>query len=92
MVVFYDRAFRWRKRGQLEEILPNIDYGADFIAIVIVTIPEILVANVYIWLSSNSESVEDIARSLQTVSVNLPRTGGYGGGDVVDIVGDVGLV
>ena len=92
MVWFYNRAFRRGERRQLEEILPNSDYCADFIAIVIVIIPEVIVANVYIWLSSNSESVEDIARSLQKVHVNLPSTGGYGGGDVDVVVGDVGLV
>jgi hypothetical protein len=26
--------------GQLEEVLPNSDYGNDFVAIVIVTVPE----------------------------------------------------
>ena len=66
----------------MEEILPNSDCGTDLIMRVIVIVPEIIVANVYILLSSDSESGEDIADSLQTVYVNLPTTGGSGGGDM----------
>jgi len=55
----------------------------DLIAIVIVIDPEIIVANMNILLSSDSESREDVASCLQTVYVNLPTTGGYGGGDML---------
>ena len=89
VALFCSRVLRIGTREQLEEILPNSDYGTDLIAIVIVTFPEILVANVYILLSSNRESGEDVANSLQTVYVNLPTTGVYGGGDDI---GSVGLV
>jgi len=68
----------------LEEILPNSDYGTDLIAIVIV--PEIIVANAYILLSSDSESGEDVANCLQTVYVNLSATSGYGGGDMLAVL------
>ena len=78
--LFCSRVLRIGTREQLEEILPNSDYGTDLIAIVIVTFPEIIVANVYILLSSDRESGEDVANSLQTVYVNLPATGVYGGG------------
>jgi hypothetical protein len=55
----------------LEAILPNSDYSTELSATVIVIVPEIIVANVYILLSSDSESGEDVANSLQTVYVNL---------------------
>jgi hypothetical protein len=67
----------------LEEIPPNSDYGPDLIAIMIVTVPGIIVANVYILLSSDSGNGENVANSLHTVYVNLPATGGYGGDDDV---------
>ena len=70
----------------MEEILPNSDYGTDLITIVIVIVPQIIVANVYILLSSDSESGEDVANSLQTVYVNLPTTGGSGGGDMLVVL------
>jgi len=88
VALFCYRALRRGTRGQLGEIRPNSDYGADLIAIVIVTVPEIIVTNVYILFSSDSESVEGVASSSQTVYVNLPAAGGYGGGDV----SGVGLV
>jgi len=71
VALFGNRALRRATRGQLKAILPNSGYGADLSAIVIVIVPEIIVANVYILLSSDSESGEDVAHSLQTVYVNL---------------------
>ena len=62
----------------MEEILPNSDYSTVLITIVILIVPEIIVANMYILLSSDSESGDDVANSLQTVYVNLPTTGGSG--------------
>ena len=70
----------------MEEILPNSDYGTDLITIVIVIVPEIIVANMYILISSDSESGENAANSLQTVYVNLPTTGGSGGGDMLVVL------
>ena len=70
----------------MEEILPNSDYGTDLITIVIVIVPEIIVANMYILLSSDSESGEEVANSLQTVYLNLPTTGGSGGGDMLVVL------
>lgn len=52
----------------------------------IVIVPEIIVANAYVLLSSDSESGEDVANCLQTVYVNLPTTGSYGGGDVLAVL------
>ena len=50
----------------MEEILPNSDYSTVLITIVILIVPEIIVANMYILLSSDSKSGEDVANSLQT--------------------------
>ena len=66
--------------------MPKSDCGTDVIAIVIVIGPEIIVANVYILLSSDNESGKDVANSLQTVYVNLPTTGGYGGNDMLTVL------
>ena len=71
----------------MEEIVPNGDYSTDLIRIVIMIVPEIIVANLYILLSSDSESGDDVANSLQTVYVNLPTTGGSGAGDMLVVVG-----
>jgi len=71
VALFCNRALGRTTHGQLEEILPNSDCGADLSAIVIVIVPEIIVANMYILFSSDSESGEDVANSLQMVYVNL---------------------
>lgn len=83
VALFCNGALRRGTRGQLEEILPSSEYGSDLIAIVIVIDPAIIFANVNILLSRDSESGEDVANCLQTVYVNLPTTGGYGGGDML---------
>lgn len=42
-------------------MLPNGDYGTDLIAIVIVIVPEIIVANAYVLLSSDSVKTDDVS-------------------------------
>lgn len=42
-------------------MLPNGDYGTDLTAIVIVIVPEIIVANAYVLLSSDSVKTDDVS-------------------------------